>query len=435
MYDKIQSFVEGIEEKIIDYRRDFHKYPESGWTEFRTASIIARKLKDLGYEVKIGREVIDEENRMGLPTDEVLEKKYKRAKSQGADLEFIEAVKDGFTGVVGILDNGEGPTVAMRFDIDAVEVSESSSPEHIPFKEGFSSINENVMHACGHDGHAAIGLGVAETLMEIRDSFNGKIKLIFQPAEEGVRGGKAVVASGILDDVDYIIGGHIGVKAEGSGELYCGAGGFLATSKFDAYFTGVPSHAGASPEKGNNAMLAAATALLNLNAIPRHSEGVTRINVGKLTSGTGRNVIPANAHMMIETRGETSELNNYMREKAEKILRCSADMYDVKLRIKPMGGAESSDSDEELMQRVKKLAPHIKEFTKILEDKISIGGSEDFSYMMKRVQANGGKALYMLFGSNLKASHHHHEFDFNERDLKNAVKMFSILAFDILKVS
>jgi aminobenzoyl-glutamate utilization protein A len=64
MYDKIQSFVEGIEEKIIDYRRDFHKYPESGWTEFRTASIIARKLKDLGYEVKIGREVIDEENRM-----------------------------------------------------------------------------------------------------------------------------------------------------------------------------------------------------------------------------------------------------------------------------------------------------------------------------------------------------------------------------------
>ena len=306
MQDEIQVYIDSIENKIIERRRDFHKFAESAWTEFRTASIIARQLKDLGYEVKVGKEVMSEEDRMGLPDEEVLEKHYKRALQQGADKEYIERVKGGFTAVVGILDAGDGPTIALRFDIDAVDVSESNSDDHLPYKEGFNSINENVMHACGHDGHGAIGLGVAQTLMEIKDKIQGKVKLIFQPAEEGVRGAKSITTSGVLDDVDYILAGHIGIKEDSLGELYCGVGGFLATSKFDAYFTGVATHAGGSPEKGRNALLAGSTAALNLHAIPRHSEGATRINVGKFTAGTGRNVIPANASMMIETRGDTS---------------------------------------------------------------------------------------------------------------------------------
>jgi aminobenzoyl-glutamate utilization protein A len=305
MRDKILGVADKIENKIIDYRRDFHKYPESGWTEFRTASIIAGKLKKLGYEVKVGKEVMNTDNMMGLPDDEILEENYKRALAQGADSEYVEKLKGGFTAVVGILDNGDGPTIGMRFDMDAVDVDESKLENHFPYKEGFVSVNEDVMHACGHDGHTAIGLGIAEVLMEIKDSIKGKVKLIFQPAEEGVRGAKAIATSGILDDVDYMIGGHLGIKENSSGELYCGLGGFLATSKFDAYFTGVSTHAGGTPEKGKNALLAAATATINLNAIPRHSEGATRINVGKLTAGTGRNVIPARAHMMIEIRGAT----------------------------------------------------------------------------------------------------------------------------------
>ena len=113
------------------------------------------------------------------------------------------------TGVIGLLHCGEGPTVAMRFDIDALGVFEESGECHLPAREGFASVNEGFMHACGHDGHAAIGRGVARVLMEIRCRLHGTVKLIFQPAEEGVRGAKAIVEKGHLDDVQYLLGSHI----------------------------------------------------------------------------------------------------------------------------------------------------------------------------------------------------------------------------------
>ncbi|MCY6370721.1 M20/M25/M40 family metallo-hydrolase [Clostridium ganghwense] len=193
MYKRIDELVDNIENKVIKYRRDFHKHPEGGWTEFRTASLIARKLIELGYEIKLGREVIDNDSRMEVPDDRELEKNYIRALEQGADKELIQSLKGGFTGVVGILSNGVGPNIALRFDIDALEIQESEDKEHFPVNKRFSSINKNVMHACGHDGHAAVGLGVAEVLSEIKEQLNGTIKLIFQPAEEGVKGAKSMV--------------------------------------------------------------------------------------------------------------------------------------------------------------------------------------------------------------------------------------------------
>ena len=225
-----------LENKIISYRRDFHQYAETGWTEFRTASRVAAYLDDLGYDIKYGREVFDNESRMGLPDEGYLEKHYQRAIKQGAEEEYARHMKGGFTGVVAELDNGAGPVTAFRFDMDAVDLMESTDKDHFPFREGFASVNENAMHACGHDGHTAIGLGLAEVLINNRDKFSGKIKLIFQPAEEGVRGAKSMAKSGIIDDVDLIFGLHLGLKADSGGELFPGSSGFLATSKFDAFF-------------------------------------------------------------------------------------------------------------------------------------------------------------------------------------------------------
>ncbi|PAB59582.1 amidohydrolase [Anaeromicrobium sediminis] len=433
MQNKIQLMVDTIEEKIINARRDFHKYAESGWTEFRTASIVARKLKDLGYDLLIGREVIRAEDRMGVPSEEVLHMSYERAKIQGAELEFLEQMKGGYTGVVGVLDNGDGPVIGIRFDMDAVEVEESIDENHYPYLNGFSSVNEGSMHACGHDGHTAIGLGVAEVLMNIKDSIKGKVKLVFQPAEEGVRGAKSIANSGVLDDVDYMFGGHIGIAQNSSGKLFCGMGNFLATTKLNAYFKGVAAHAGISPEGGKNTLLAAATGTLNLQGIPRHGDGITRINVGKLVSGSGRNVIPSEAYMEIETRGSSSKLNKYMEEKTIKILKSCAHMYDVELTIKEMGSAENEYSDEEAIERVKFAAQKIKSLREIIDRPVGFGGSEDFSYMMKKVHKNGGKATYILFGSDIKGPHHNGKFDFDEKDMINAVKVFSVLAYDILK--
>ncbi|MEW9122727.1 MAG: amidohydrolase [Thermotaleaceae bacterium] len=434
MENKVIAFIQNIEEKIIAYRRDFHKFPEVGWTEFRTASIIARRLTDLGYKVQVGKEVLKDEERMGLPSEEELTFHYNRALEQDGDSEFMEALKGGFTGVVGSLDLGVGPVIALRFDIDALKIAESQEKEHIPFKLGFSSVNENIMHSCGHDAHAAIGLGVAETLAAVRDEIKGagKIKLIFQPAEEGVRGAKAMVAAGVLDDVDYVIGGHI-MAAVPSGTLICGDNGFMATTKFDVTFKGLAAHAGGAPNEGKNAMLAACTAVLNLNAIPRHREGFSRINVGLLQSGTDRNIIPEDTFMKVETRGQTTKVNEYIREYAVRVIENSAKMHEVDYAINYVGAAMGAICSQELVRRVKSIGEDLNSFDQIIEVSDEASGSEDFTYMINKVQQNGGEGVYFLVGTDYKAGHHNTRFDINEKDLIKMVKLFTMLTLDILE--
>ena len=424
---KSNGINEELEKKIIEYRRDFHKFAESGWTEFRTAAKVAEILDDLGFDLKLGEEVVDQKARLGVPDEIVLEQHYERAKAQGANLRFLTKFKGGFTGVAATIENGNGPTIAFRFDMDAVEMTESKSEEHRPVAEGFVSENENADHACGHDGHTAIGLGLAEVLANNQNKISGKIKLIFQPAEEGVRGAKSIVEKGILDDVDYLYGLHLGLSID-SGKVYPGATGFLATSKFDAIFKGEPAHAGGSPETGKNSMLAATNAVNNLYAISRHSGGPTRVNVGKLEAGTGRNVIPDRAKLLIETRGSTSELNQYMYDQAVRVLRGSADIYQQELEIKAMGGAKGAESDRELMERVYKIAGKSEGIDSVYQKAVDMGGSEDFTYMMERVQENDGQATFIILGSEIVSAHHTAEFDFNEADLVKGVNLLSNLA-------
>ena len=443
MKDKISTITDAIEDKIIGYRRDFHRYAETGWTEFRTSSLVARRLSDLGYDVMLGKEVIKEEDRMGLPDDNLLEDNYQRAIKQGGDEHFLKSVRNGFTGVIGILKNGDGPVIGLRFDMDALDIQEDLTDKHRPFREGFASVNENVMHACGHDGHTAAGLGIAEVLMKLKNDIKGTVKLIFQPAEEGVMGAKSMIAAGIVDDVNYLLGHHV-MSGWKIGEIIPGMGYYSATQKFDTIIKGKPSHAGGRPEEGNNALLAASTAVLNLYSIPRHSEGYTRINVGKLTAGTGRNVICPDAHLLIETRGETTELNDYMYEKAIKILKSSANMYNCNLEIKEMGGAQNANSDEELAKRVEKIANEIGGFLFFPSRKG--GGSEDITYMMKRVQDNGGLATNIGIGADLNGisindinrreevlGAHTSFFDFDERAITISMKLLPLVVFDIMK--
>jgi aminobenzoyl-glutamate utilization protein A len=368
---------------------------------------------------------------MGLPSPEILKAQWERAVQQGGDREFLERVKGGFTGVVGILENGPGPVVGLRFDMDAVDISESRDSRHRPVREGFVSISDGVAHACGHDGHTAAGLGVAEVLMALRDQIQGTVKLIFQPAEEGVRGAKAMVSSGVLEDVDYLLGHHLYSGWE-LGEIDPGRGGYLATTKFDAVITGAAAHAGGRPHEGRNALLAAATAVLNLHGIPRHKDGATRINVGKLVAGTGRNVVCPSAHLTVETRGSSSELNEYMYGSAMRVLECAAAMHGCTLDVRAMGGAQSARSDAELAEQVRKLARGLDGFS--LRQPDAGGGSEDFTYMMERVQQRGGQATSIGIGADLGGwGHHTAEFDFDERALGLAIRLLSEATVDLLR--
>ena len=135
----IDEIVREIEPRLIQNRRDFHRYAESGWTEFRTASRVARTLDDLGYEVRAGRDILKAEARMGLPEPAVLEAHWQRARAQGGDPEYLEALEGGFPAAVGILRGGEGPTIGLRFDMDAIDLVESQDPDHRPVREGFVS--------------------------------------------------------------------------------------------------------------------------------------------------------------------------------------------------------------------------------------------------------------------------------------------------------
>ncbi len=223
---------------------------------------------------------------------------------------------------------------------------------------------------------------------------------------------------------------YIGIIDKSSQKLFCGVKDFLATSKLDVTFKGISSHAGISPQEGKNALLAAATSVVSLNTISRHSDGVTRVNVGKLYSGTQRNIIPSDANMEIETRGESSELNEYMKENTLRIIKSSAEMYDVKYEIKEIGSAFSGSSNFDLMKRIKAIKELELMYKHVICEDTSFPGSEDFTYLMDKVK----KSTYLIFGSDIKAPHHNENFDFEECDMINAIKVLMLIIRDLNKL-
>src|SRR5713226_991428 len=214
---------------VIALRRDFHAYPEPGFCEMRTAGTVAALLEEYGYAVVCGAQVMVPEARMGVPEPAVLEEAYSRGREAGVRDEFLERMKGGLTAVVGALvGRYAGPVITLRFDMDALPIVEADDDAHVPFALGFRSRYEGYMHACGHDGHTAVGLALAARLYD--REFHGQVKLIFQPAEEGLRGARAIAQSGVLDDVDALLCMHLGSGVP-TGTIYAGTGGGLASTK------------------------------------------------------------------------------------------------------------------------------------------------------------------------------------------------------------
>jgi aminobenzoyl-glutamate utilization protein A len=421
----------GIDKQLILWRRDFHQHAESGFLEMRTASIVAAYLSQLGYPLKVASEVMSAEARMGVPPKEVLDSHYKWAELNGANLEWLPKFAGGMTGIVAMLKTGRpGPVTAFRVDMDALDIQEDLSDDHIPFKDGYASVNASMMHACGHDGHTAIGLGLATVLMENKDSLTGTIKLIFQPAEEGTRGAKSMVEAGVVDDVDYFIATHLGTGIP-TGSFVAGNAGYLATTKMDVTFKGFASHAGGKPEEGRNALTAAASAVLGLYGIPRHSAGASRINVGVLQAGSGRNIIAPSAFLKLETRGETTAINDFIRGQALAVLEGAAKMYQVDVSVEVVGGALSSVPSKELVERVAAVAEAYPTITNVIPWSKGPSGSEDATFFMNRVMQLGGQATYCVVGSDIAAGHHNERFDIDESSLRIGVDVLYRVALEL----
>lgn len=418
----LDAFLLEQRESLVNWRRTLHRYPEVGWTEYRTTYLIGEELEALGFDLSMGRDVCESSERMGVPDSTTLSRHEQRAGEAGVPEQWMREMEGGNTGLVARWDTGrEGPHLALRFDIDALEIRESDEQTHPPAAGKFRSSREGVMHACGHDGHAAIGIGVAKFIRRYQEILNGRITLIFQPAEEGGRGAKAMVEKGWLDNVDYFLSGHIGIRPLELGEVAATTSDFFCTTKIDALFRGRSAHAGGEPHRGKNALLAAASAALHLHGISRHGEGATRINVGRLVAGTGRNVVPDQAKLQLETRGASEELDEYMVGETKRIIRAAASLYDLEEDIEIVGRATDAVCDEEWVSIVEQVCASSQKITRVLPH-ARFGVSEDVTFMIDRVQQRGGKATYLLFGTPISEGHHHPKFDYQEDVLSIATE-------------
>lgn len=418
----IQNHLLEIEPKLTAWRRKFHELAEVGWCEYQTTYAIYEELKELSATFYFGDDVTQSEERMGLPPKSIDEHYFNLAANHGVPQEFLEKMKHGHTGLVAVLDTGNpGPKTAVRIDIDALPIIESTEEDHLPSRESFRSRHKGAMHACGHDGHITIGLALSHLIHALKDNLRGTFTFIFQPAEEGSRGAKAVVAKGWLRNVDIFLSGHIGIHDLPVGTIAATTSQILATTKLDCHFLGREAHAGINPHKGRNALLASASAVVQLQSIPPHMKGITRLNVGKMEAGSGRNIIPGTAFFELETRGETNELNEYMVTETKRIVSAAAQMYGVDVNIETVGEGVAPPIDPTWIETVKQACSKSARPFNII-DELPLVGSEDVAYMMEDVHRHHGNATYMIFASPLSSGHHHAKFDFDEEVLSVAVE-------------
>ncbi|WP_292700379.1 amidohydrolase [Microbacterium sp. 69-10] len=395
-------------------RRAIHAQPELGFTEIITADLIWRTLEDLGWSLTRPFEELGEAAGRLLDPAE-LEDAARRAHAAGVPQASVERFSGGCTGFIAELHGGRpGPVTGLRVDLDALPVRESTAQDHIPTRDGFASRHPGIMHACGHDGHIAIALRVAAGLAAQPD-FPGTVRLILQPAEEGVRGALPMAEAGACDGLDSLIAYHLGFGAPvGTAGV---AEGLMATTKYRVHFAGRAAHAGRAPEQGRHALLAAAEATVRVHGLIGTADTGTRVNVGALRADGASNIVPALATLLAEVRGGDAAALARLDRDVRRILADVSAAHDVGVRIDETGRAETTRNAPEL---VAAFADSVPSAGLDFAGAISFGASDDASILMNKVSAAGGHAMYALFGTCAPAPHHASDFDIDDAALDPA---------------
>ncbi|WP_435194142.1 amidohydrolase [Natronomonas sp. EA1] len=420
---------ETINPRLRELRREFHEHPEPGWCEFQTTARLVRELERIGVdELAVGPEAYDPADRMAVPDDETLDEWHERARINGVDADLLELMEGGNTGAIAVLEQGEGPTVGLRVDIDGLYIEESIEDEHEPAAEGFRSNIEGTMHACGHDAHMTWGLAVTEAILE--SDFSGRLVVFFQPAEEVSGGGAPMAKSEYAADLDYLFAVHIGLDHP-TGTVVAGIEKPLAMAHVDVDIQGTSAHAGKAPQDGDNAMQALGAAIQNVYGIPRHADGMTRVNVGRVEGGTASNVIAEDVHAVAEVRGETTALMEYVLDELTRTFDGAAAMHGCEATVDVVSKSPRADSDPELVDVVAEAARGVTG-VEMVTPTADFGASEDATFLMERVQEEGGLACYCIVGTDHPTSHHTPTFDVDERSLPIGVDVLTnaILSVD-----
>lgn len=408
--NKINQAANNIERKVIEWRRDIHEHPELGNNEIRTAGIIANHLKSLGIEVTTG-----------VAT----------------------------TGVVGILKGGHpGPVVALRADMDALPVTERTD---VPFaskaKTTYNGQEVGVMHACGHDSHVAILMGVAQILSSMKNDLNGTVKFIFQPAEEGVPAGEEggaeeMVKEGVMENpkVDVIFGLHINSQTEVGKISYRPGGTMAGVNDMQIVVKGRSAH-GAYPWSSIDPIVVSAQIINNLQTIVSRNLDVTQnagvVTVGAIHGGNRTNIIPEKVEMLGTIRAFSAEdekmLIDRIKQVATKTAEAEGATAEVTIPYSSHYPVTFNDPPltEKMLPSLRKTAGDSNVFLKP-----PVTGAEDFSFFQQKAPG-----LFIFLGGMPKGgdpktapSHHTPDFYIDESGFKLGVEALANLTVDYMNM-
>jgi amidohydrolase len=382
---------EAIRDEIIAVRRDLHMHPELGFQEVRTARVVAEKLGALGYEVVTGV---------------------------------------GKTGVVGLLQGGAPGerTVLLRFDMDALPIEEEND---VPYR----SQVPGVMHACGHDAHVAVGIGVATVLAKHRDLIPGTIKLMFQPAEEGLGGAVAMINDGVLDGpkVDVALGLHVS-SGHDVGTAVVRSGAMMAASdKLAITVRGKGGH-GAHPDQTVDSVLVAAQIIVALQTIVARNvdpEETGVVTIGAIHAGEAGNVIADTARMRGTIRSFNPEVRTLLHRRIREVATGVAAALGAVADVEVILGVDATVNAEKPTAVIYQSAAAILGEAK-LNTTYRTPGGEDFSAVLARVPGN----FFFLGTRSDKRTgfpHHNPHFDIDESALPTGVAILCDAAIRSLR--
>ena len=385
----IRSEIKDIEKNIIDWRRDFHQYPELGFDEHRTSKIIGEALKEMGLAPKMNV---------------------------------------GKTGVTADLTFGEGPTIALRADMDALPMQEASGLD-------FSSKHDGVMHACGHDGHMAMLLGTAKVLTQNGDRFNGTVRFIFQPAEEGAGGARYMIEDGCLDGVDEIYGIHVW-NYQPVGEVGITDGPVLAAADmFEINIKGIGGH-GAAPQGTVDAVIVASHLVQALQTIVSRNTNPlesTVVTIGTISGGHNFNIIADEVTLSGTARAYTEENRNLIKTRMAEIIDGVSKTFGAEISFDYEDGYPPTINHTDPVNKVLKAAERVVG-EKAGMPYLSMGG-EDFSYYLQKIPG-----CFFFVGSApndqklFETPHHCSHFTMDERALLVGPSIYLNLVDDLLGI-
>lgn len=393
-----------VENKVIEWRRHFHENPELSNREFKTAEKIAGHLQRLGFEVQRGI---------------------------------------AHTGVVGVLKGDHpGKVVALRADMDALPVIERND---LPFKSKVTSTflgqEVGVMHACGHDAHIAILMGVAEILSKHKNEIRGTVKFIFQPAEEGPPPGEEggallMVKEGVLKnpDVNAIFGLHINSGIPTGVLKYKSGGTMAAVQRFVISVKGKQTH-GSKPWKGIDPILISAKIIDGLQTIISRETDLTQeaavISVGKITSGVRFNIIPEHAEMIGTIRTLDYDMQELITTRMKEMVPAIAKAYGGEAQISIKSNTDITYNDPELVDKMLPTLQKVAGHTNVQIRKADTGG-EDFSYFQNEVPGFFFFLGGMTPGSAESFPHHTPDFSIDDSGLLLGVRALTEMSLDYL---